>query len=150
MCDYSLQHVASRPAMVGDELLTSRFFGTATLGFVCARQPAACLHGVAVCLRPGTELVFDGEAEYRRSVRPWLPLFSFAKSAGKVAVFRQVEMDNPHRHHDALEFPDGTVVPLTHLRVGQRARVLQLPAEPEPAKSRAEAENRPVPAELVD
>ena len=37
-------------------------------------------------------------------------------------------MDNPCTHHDALEFPDGRVVLLTHLREGQRATVLQLPA----------------------
>jgi hypothetical protein len=31
-------------------------------------------------------------------------------------------------HHDALEFPDGEVVLLTRLPVGQEATVLQLPA----------------------
>jgi hypothetical protein len=36
-------------------------------------------------------------------------------------------MDKPCAHHDALEFPDGQVVLLTHLREGQRAVVLQLP-----------------------
>ena len=38
-------------------------------------------------------------------------------------------MDKPFTHHDALEFPDGQVVLLTHLREGQRAVVLQLPAQ---------------------
>ena len=38
-------------------------------------------------------------------------------------------MDNRCTHHDALEFPDGQVVLLTHLRKGQRATVLQLPAQ---------------------
>ena len=33
-------------------------------------------------------------------------------------------------HHDALEFPDGKFVLLTHLCKGQRATVLQLPASP--------------------
>ena len=40
---------------------------------------------------------------------------------------------NQHRpavHHDALEFPNGEVVLLTLLETGQRATVLQLPAEP--------------------
>ena len=32
-------------------------------------------------------------------------------------------------HHDVLEFPDGQVVLLTRLIEGQRATVLQLPAE---------------------
>jgi hypothetical protein len=35
-----------------------------------------------------------------------------------------------HAHHDALEFPDGKIVLLTHLCKGQRATVLQLPARP--------------------
>ena len=34
-------------------------------------------------------------------------------------------------HHDALEFPDGTVVLLTLLEEGQQATVLQLPVTPE-------------------
>jgi len=45
-------------------------------------------------------------------------------------------------HHDALEFPGDRVVLLTHLREGQHATVLQLPAAPR-AKSEAPAEQRP-------
>ena len=48
--------------------------------------------------------------------------------ANKVARFRQLNMDRPNVHHDALEFPDGQVVKLTRLRAGQHATVLQLPA----------------------
>jgi hypothetical protein len=33
-------------------------------------------------------------------------------------------------HHDALEFPDGTIVKVNDLVLGQRARIVQLPAEP--------------------
>ena len=55
----------------------------------------------------------------------------------KVARFRQINLENPHTHHDAIEFPDGRVVLLTHLRPGQHATVLQLPAQ---AKSPADAE----------
>ena len=51
----------------------------------------------------------------------------------QVARFRQVNMDNPCTHHDALEFSDGQVVLLTHLREGQRATVLRLPAQPKHA-----------------
>ena len=50
MCDYSLHHVASRPAKVGDKLLTSKFFNTPTGGFA-AEDDA----NVAVCLLAGTE-----------------------------------------------------------------------------------------------
>ena len=53
MCDYSLQHVRSRPAKVGDNL-TTRDFGTRTRGFAAAED-----RGVAVCVLPGTELAFS-------------------------------------------------------------------------------------------
>jgi hypothetical protein len=46
----------------------------------------------------------------------------------KTAIFRQINLDNPRVHHDALEFPDGELVLLTHLVEGQQATVLQLPA----------------------
>ena len=55
----------------------------------------------------------------------------------RTAIFRQINKDVPHVHHDALEFPDGTCVLLTSLVEGQKATVLQLPAQP---KTRAEAE----------
>jgi hypothetical protein len=45
-----------------------------------------------------------------------------------VARFRQVYMDKPQMHHDALEFPNGEFVLLTRLCEGQHATVLQLPA----------------------
>ena len=47
-----------------------------------------------------------------------------------VARFRQVNMDKPHVHHDALEFPNGEFVLLTRLCDGQCATVLQLPVTP--------------------
>jgi hypothetical protein len=54
----------------------------------------------------------------------------FGKLGDKVARFRQVNMDRPNVHHDALEFPDGQIVLVTRLCEGQRATVLQLPASP--------------------
>src|SRR5262245_65822970 len=53
MCDYSLQTVISRPAKVGDKLIT-RDFGTGTRGFAAAEDAR-----VAVCVLPGTELAFS-------------------------------------------------------------------------------------------
>ena len=47
-----------------------------------------------------------------------------------VAKFQQVNKGRSDIHHDALEFPDGKIVLLTHLCKGQRATVLQLPARP--------------------
>jgi hypothetical protein len=91
---------------------------------------------VAVCLLPGTEVAFEKEAEYERSLGIF-PNWMRGKVGHKVARFRQVNMDNPHTHHDALEFPDGTFVPVHALREGQHATVLQLPVAlrtPEQAK----------------
>jgi hypothetical protein len=57
------------------------------------------------------------------------------------AIFRQVNKDNPRSHHDALEFPDGQIVLLTHMVEGQKATVLQLPAQPATA-AEAKAQER--------
>ncbi len=54
MCDYSLHAVATRPAKVGETLITTTFRGTSTRGFASESDPA-----VAVCLLPGTELAFE-------------------------------------------------------------------------------------------
>jgi hypothetical protein len=125
MCDYSLHDVPSRSAKVGDKLVTTQFWNTTTHGFSPIGEPK-----VAVCLLPGTEVAFEAEVE--RKVTGFQLSF-FKKGQGqifhKVARFRQVNLDNPCTHHDALEFPDGQIVLLTHLSVGQHATVLQLPAQ---------------------
>ena len=119
MCDYSLHAVASRPAKVGETLVSTKFPTTVTRGFAAEGEP-----DIAVCVLPGTELAFVREevefegAFFRKKVRQ------------NVARFRTVDLDNPNRHHDALEFPDGQLVLLTQLDPGQRVTVLQLPAAP--------------------
>ena len=118
MCDYSLQTVRSRPAKVGEKLRT-QYFNTGTIGFAAPEDAKT-----AVCVLPGTELAFA-----TRVSLGW-----FGWKAGIVnhttAIFRQVNRHNPRTHHDALEFPDGRMVLLTHLSQGQEATVLQLPAQP--------------------
>jgi hypothetical protein len=118
MCDYSLAHLASRPARVGDTLITTKFAHSLTGGFCAVGEP-----NVAVCLKPGTELAFEREIE---------TLSGFWKRSrnlgAKVARFRRVNEGCPTMHHDALEIPGGQVVLLTGLSEGQRAIVLQLPA----------------------
>ena len=126
MCDYSLDLVASRPAKVGDELVTTKFNNSITRGFAAIGEP-----NVAVCLLPGTEVAFEKEVEYERT----LSLFPNMKLGEKVARFRQINMGKPSVHHDALEFPDGETVLLTRLCEGQRARVLQLPATLRPVSA---------------
>ena len=124
MCDYSLQHVRSRPAKVGDKL-TTRDFGTGTRGFAASEDA-----GVAVCVLPGTELSFAGEV----TSGPIGPL-GWRKNVfnHRTAIFRQINKEKPMAHHDALEFPDGQILLLTLLGEGQQATVLQLPAEPKTA-----------------
>jgi hypothetical protein len=41
--------------------------------------------------------------------------------------FGAIDPDVPYRHHDAIEFPDGSNVLVTQLAEGQRVTVLQLP-----------------------
>lgn len=123
MCDYSLHGVANRPAQVGDKLLSTAFTGSFTRGFTAADEPQ-----VAVCLRPGTELAFDSDVEFEHVFRRVMPRFGFGRTGQHVARFRQVHMDRPDMHHDALELPDGKIVLVTKLCLGQRATVLQLPA----------------------
>lgn len=117
MCDYSLHHVNSRPAKIGDKL-TVRNFGTGTRGF-CAPEDM----NVAVCVMPGTELSFAREVR-RRRMWPW----SKSVVDHTTAIFRQINRHDQWAHHDALEFPDGQIVLLTFLEERQRATVLQLPA----------------------
>ena len=57
------------------------------------------------------------------------------------AIFRQLNKHEPMKHHDALEFPDGRIVLLTKLSEGQKATVLQLPAQPMSA-AEADAQKR--------
>ena len=65
---------------------------------------------VAVCLLPGTELSFAYPVK-RARLWPWIK--NIIPHA--TVIFRQVNLDCSYAHHDALEFPDGELVPLTYL-----------------------------------
>ncbi len=119
MCDYSLHLVASRPAEVGDTLIATDFARSITRGFAAVGDP-----DTAVCLLPGTELAFEDAVQYDRA----FSLFGRARVEHKVARFRQINVEDPNVHHDALEFPGGQIVPVTRLTPGQRVTVLQMPA----------------------
>jgi hypothetical protein len=137
MCDYSLEHVASREAEVGDRLVSTRFGDSITRGFSAETNP-----GVAVCLRPGTELAFESDVAFDHILsrgRDVVPV--------RVARFRQIDTESPHVHHDALEFPDGRVVLVTRLVEGQHATVLQLPATAGETEKRVKVET---PAEAAE
>jgi hypothetical protein len=137
MCDYSLENVASRPAVVADRLIVTSFKNTITRGFAATGDL-----DTAVCLRPGTELAFDSDIRYGHRITRW-PV----RAATRVARFRQIDAHNPYTHHDALELADGTIVPVARLVPGQWATVLQLPAEPLPM---AEGQTAVTASELLE
>ena len=123
MCDYSLSAFRSRPATVGDKLVTKNM-GSGTRGFVAVEDENKCpSESTAVCVLPGTELAFDVP------IMVYGSLFSKEREA-TTAIFRQINKDNKHVHHDCLELPSGEQVLLTFMCEGQRATVLQLPAAP--------------------
>jgi hypothetical protein len=152
MCDYSLQSVRSRAAKIGDKLVT-KDFRTGTRGFASAEDLTT-----AVCVLPGTELVFAREVSQfglahnapttARAPLPlrllsWIGLVPVI-SRYKSAIFRQINKGDARTHHDALEFPDGSTMLLTSLCEGQQATVLQLPAEPRNAEEAKKQERVPV------
>ena len=81
--------------------MATKFHNSITRGFAAVGQP-----NVAVCLLPGTEIAFDEKVE----CEPSFGIFPNKKIGQRLARFRQVNMDKPVAHHDALEFPDGQVV----------------------------------------
>ena len=117
MCDYSLETVKTRPARVGDKVVTHRFW-SATGGF-CAPEISTLR---SACFRARR---CPSPSKLKRSgLWPWSKNIIHHKTA----IFRQINVDCPHVHHDALEFPDGEIVLLTYLMEGQQATVLRLPA----------------------
>jgi hypothetical protein len=135
MCDFSLESVKSRAAVKGDKLITHNF--GLTRGFGDPNPELTC--PVAVCVRPGTEIAFDAP------VRAALTMNINNPDAvlPNVAKFVQINQEQKHAHHDALEFVDGQIVLLHHLREGQHAHVLQVP--PEPVKAETETNEAPAP-----
>ena len=131
MCDYSLHNVATRPAQIEDKLVTTKFNNSITRGFAAVGE-----QNVAVCLLPGTEIAFEANVECEPSFG--IGILPNKKIGQRLARFRQTNLGNVAMHHDALEFPDGQVIPLTRLCDGQRATVLQLPAAPRTAEEARE------------
>ena len=135
MCDYSLHLSASRPAELAETIAITEFFGTRTRGFASPSDPTT-----AVCLRPGTEIAFEANAFIQGVLFRW-PVRE------RLARFRQIDLDKPSRHHDALEFANGRIVLVTDLAVGQRATVLQLPVSLTAKPAAAPATTEPASAQ---
>ena len=122
MCDYSLHAVATRPAEVAETLVSTKLKSTTTRGFASPGSPH-----VAVCLRPGTELAFENDVQTGG--------FLFRKKiSDRLARFRQIGLDQPSRHHDALEFSNGAIVLVTDLAVGQKGHGTAIACKPNGSK----------------
>jgi hypothetical protein len=128
MCDYSMHHVQSRPAAVDDKLVVTGFACTFTTGFRAEGEDK----GIAVCLRPGTELSFSEPIVFYSNSyadEGAVIVFGHETRPAQAVTFRQIHLDKPNQHHDAIEFADGEIVLVQYLERGHKARVLQLPAE---------------------
>ena len=126
MCDYSLMHLESRKAKVADKLtcgtiMSDAGYESSTKGLFDQNEAH-----VAVCLIPGTEVAFE------RAPVKFLGMKVARKPA--TATFRQINKDQTHVHHDALEFADGEIRLVHDLEQGQKMTVLQLPAAPKTDK----------------
>jgi hypothetical protein len=132
MCDYSLHAMATRPAKVGETLITTTFRGTSTRGFASESDP-----NVAVCMLPGTELAFAEDVKYDNR---WI----WTRTVGfRVGKFNMIDPHVRERHHDAVEFPDGSFVLVTQLCEGQQVSVLQLPVTQQATERAASAVETP-------
>ena len=139
MCDYSLHATATRPAKVGETIVSTTFRGTSTRGFASESDLS-----VAVCLLPGTELAFESDVRYdNRWI--WTRTINF-----RVGKFNKLDAHIADRHHDAIEFPNGSHVLVTQLCEGQRATVLQLPVQAGvPAKTETAATETAAPTQAA-
>jgi hypothetical protein len=128
MCDYSLHLVETRPAKAGDKLVTTTFRNSNTRGL------SAVGTRVAVCLAPGTEVVFENDVKYTRAFS-LLPTGTICERAAR---FREIRKEKPNVHHDAFEFPSGRIVLVTRLCQDQLVTVLQTPVPPHAASKRTQ------------
>jgi hypothetical protein len=78
---------------------------------------------------PGTEVAFDQEPLRDYPFASLLSRLGIGRVGARLARFRRLNANFEIAYHDALEFANGKEVFLTSLRAGQRATVLQLPAQ---------------------
>ena len=82
-----LDFVASRPAKVGDKLVTTKFKNSLTGGFAAVEEPT-----VAVCFLPGTEVAFAQKVECEHVFNV---VWSQKLISAKVARFRRINLEQP-------------------------------------------------------
>lgn len=145
MCDYSLMTLSHRLAVCGDELVVHRFetgaVGLAAHSDVC-REREQCTGNrtgllgkllcflrsprpqsfPAVCVPPGARLLV-------RDLPERLQQEVGLQSSVQEVVFTQTDLDFTFR--DAIQFPNGKLLSLQKLKVGQRVSVLSVGSETE-------------------
>ena len=108
MCDYSLQHVAHRPAAVGDRLVSTRFYNSTTHGFMAGHvAPEAPDGGPIAVVHDGDTIVFDVE---RRELNVELAEYEIAE---RIVAFRN--------EHGALRY----MLPWMHFDVDEMHEVFK-------------------------
>jgi hypothetical protein len=123
MGEFSRRHIRPRLAEPGEELVLTSFGSGNVRGFAATGDLA-----VAVGLPPGTEIRFTAPVATESAGGA-----ADAVAGRQVARLRQVIVDNPSIHHDALEFGGAQLVLLTQLCEGQRVTVVRLPPSEEAA-----------------
>ncbi len=125
MCEFSLEHVTSRPARKGELLVTFQHGSQASfIDPLTAKAPDP----VAVCLQKGTQLVFDKIIETFDVYADNRQVSSDTDHLGLLVQFDQINLDRKDVPHDILRFPSGEYMLVSELFPKQTARVLQLPS----------------------
>lgn len=135
MCDFSLEAYKSVDAQAGDDLEMKHFRGFSKVGGD---------ESVAVCLRPGTQLIATGTAngltfadgDYNGEDWKSVPL----QLDHTPVTFLQLWTEQKSRYHDCLQTVDGGLIVLGCQAGNLSAKVLQLPAlqAKEPGKKEIE------------
>jgi hypothetical protein len=87
----------------------------------------------------------------RFSPSDWRWMRSRTRRDGSIRVgkFNAIDPHVRERHHDAIEFPDGSYVLVTQLCEGQRVTVLQLPVVQTAAERAAKVTETPPPVSII-
>lgn len=118
MCVYSVNAERTRKASRGQKVVTHDFGHT--IGFAAENDRDEVK--AAICLFAGSELSFRDRPHYFRDFERHEP----ARAHHRDATVRQINAG--FGIEDAVEFPDGFVLPLRQLKIGQAAKVLSIAA----------------------